>query len=83
MNIGIAQRNYKEECDMCGCELYPKSRFIVATNGEKEIKMCLLCSRETAKKFPKRKGELLTQNLGYKINALLQRIKELNENDNK
>ncbi|WEV23415.1 hypothetical protein [Clostridium perfringens] len=80
MHIGIAKRNYKEECTMCGCELYPNERFIIATNGEKEIKMCLLCARETASKISRRSGK---NDLSWKIISLLQEIKELNKSDNK
>lgn len=80
MCIGIEQRNYKEECTMCGCELWPNERFIVATNGEKEIRMCLLCARETANKISRRGGK---NNLSWKIISLLQEIKELNKNDKK
>ena len=53
MHIGIAKRNYKEECTMCGCELYPNERFIIATTGEKEVKMCLLCARKTTLTIPR------------------------------
>ncbi|WP_338849214.1 hypothetical protein [Clostridium perfringens] len=80
MHIGIAKRNYTEECTMCGCELYPNERFIIATNGEKEIKMCLLCARETASKIPRRGGK---NDLSWKIISLLQEVKELNKSDNK
>ncbi|WP_415330670.1 hypothetical protein [Clostridium perfringens] len=80
MHIGIAKRNYKEECTMCGCELYPNERFIIATNGEKEIKMCLLCARETASKISRRDGK---NDLSWKIISLLQEVKELNKSDNK
>lgn len=80
MHIGIAKRNYKEECTMCGCELYPNERFIIATNGEKEIKMCLLCARETASKISSRGGK---NDLSWKIISLLQEVKELNKSDNK
>ncbi|EDT71893.1 hypothetical protein CJD_1352 [Clostridium perfringens D str. JGS1721] len=83
MHIGIAKRNYKEECTMCGCELYPNERFIVATNGEKEIKMCLLCARKTASKIPRRSEKMFYNDLSWKIISLLQEIKELNKNDNK
>ncbi|XZJ30857.1 hypothetical protein ACSXDC_06355 [Clostridium perfringens] len=80
MHIGIAKRNYKEECTMCCCELYPNERFIIATNGEKEIKMCLLCARETASKISRRGGK---NDLSWKIISLLQEVKELNKSDNK
>lgn len=80
MHIGIAKRNYTEECSICGCELYPKTRFIVASNGEKEIKMCLLCARETASEISRRGGK---NDLSWKIISLLQEIKELNKSDNK
>lgn len=80
MYIEIAQRKYKEECTMYGCELWPNERFIVATNGEKEIRMCLLCAIETANKISRRGGK---NNLSWKIISLLQEIKELNKNDNK
>ncbi|MCX0353467.1 hypothetical protein LI064_02880 [Clostridium perfringens] len=80
MYMEIEQRNYTEECTMCGCELYPKTRFIAASNGEKEIKMCLLCARETANKISRRGGK---NDLSLKIISLLQEIRELNKNDNK
>lgn len=83
MHIGIAKRNYKEECTMCGCELYPNERFIVATNGEKEVKMCLLCARKTTLTIPRQSGRRISKELAFNIKVLLEEVKELNKSDNK
>ena len=83
MYIEIAQRNYKEECSMCGCELWPNERFIVATNGEKEIRMCLLCARRTTLTISRGSNKRINKELASKIKELLEEIKELNKNDKK
>lgn len=83
MHIGIEQRNYKEECSMCGTILYPKERFIVATNGEKEIRMCLLCARKIAFNIPRGSNKRISKELASNIKELLERIRELNKNDKK
>lgn len=83
MYIKIEQRNYKEECTMCGCDLWPKERFIIATNGEKEIRMCLLCARKTSFTIPRGSNKRISMELASNIKELLEEIKELNQSDNK
>lgn len=83
MYIGIEQRSYKDECSMCGIILYPNERFIVATNGEKEIKMCLLCARKTSFTVARGSNKRAGKELASNIESLLQEIRELNKNDNK
>lgn len=83
MYIGIEQRSYKEECSMCGIILYPNERFIVATNGEKEIKMCLLCARKTSFTVARGSNKRAGKELASNIESLLQEIRRLNKNDNK
>ena len=82
MHIGIEQRNYKEECSMCGTILYPMERFIATVDGEAEIRMCLLCARKTARIIPKEYGK---NNVGLSngIEILLEEIREMNKSDDK
>lgn len=81
MYIEIGQRKYKEECNMCGTILYQNERFIVATNGEKDIKMCLLCARKTSFTVARGSNKRAGKELASKIESLLQEIRELNKND--
>lgn len=83
MYIGIEQRSYKEECSMCGTIIYQNERFIAATNGEKEIKMCLLCARKTRFTLARGSNKRAGKELASKIESLLEEVKELNKSDNK
>ena len=58
MYIEIAQRDHKEKCTVCGCELHQKERFLVIFDGKSERKLCLKCARKRVP-FYARNGDLI------------------------
>ncbi len=85
MYIEIAQRDHKEKCTVCGCELHQKERFLVVviSDGKSERKLCLKCSRKRAEEAMRGNYGVAGKGLALKINILINKIKELNKNDNK
>lgn len=82
MYIEIGQRNYTEECSICGCDLHQKERFLVISDGKSERKLCLKCARKRAEEAIRGNYGVAGKGLALKINILINKIKELNKNDN-
>ncbi|HAT4336750.1 TPA: hypothetical protein I9092_002173 [Clostridium perfringens] len=82
MYIEIAQRDHKGKCTVCGCELHQKERFLVISDGKSERKLCLKCSRKRAEEAIRGNYGVAGKGLALKINILINKIKELNKNDN-
>ena len=82
MYIEMAQRDHKEECTVCGCELHRKERFLVISDGKSERKLCLKCSRKRVNEAIRGNYGAVVKGLALKINILINKIKELNKNDN-
>lgn len=83
MYIEIAQRDHKEKCTRCGCELNKKERFLIIFDGKRERKLCLKCARKRADEAIKGDFGVVGKGLALKINVLINEIKRLNKNDNK